>query len=135
MRTLLSISLSLGLTANIAIAQDAEAPLATIELNTLEQVETACRMTFTAQAAETIDQLVAETVLFDTSGAVKLLTLFDFRSLPGGKVRVRQFDIPATDCDALGRILFNGVDTCTGANCADKDLSVGSRMETVEVLG
>ena len=105
-----------------------------IELNSLETQETSCRMVFTAQSDAGVEGLVLETALFDTSGAVLLLTLFDFVDLPPGHLRVRQFDIADQPCNAVGRILFNGIDTCTGAGC-DAALSVTSRVDSVEVLG
>lgn len=109
-------------------------PLAKLELNTLEQTDQACRVTFTGFAETAIDALVVETVLFDGAGAVSLLTLFDFGALPPRKFRVRQFDLPQTDCTDISRILFNGIDSCEGAACPGA-LSATSRLETVEVLG
>ncbi|MEO0829975.1 MAG: hypothetical protein AAFY03_05890 [Pseudomonadota bacterium] len=79
-----------------------------------------------------------ETVLFGTDGAVTLLTLFDFGSLPPARPRVRQFVIPGQECSALGRILINGVTTCSvpgqddGACAAG--LTVSSRTD-VELIG
>lgn len=92
-----------------------------IELNKAEQADSACRLTFTAASADSVKSLVLETVLIDTAGEVQLLTLFDFQSLPGGKTRVRQFDLPHTQCAGIGQILFNGIHACrleTGAECA-----------------
>ena len=105
-----------------------------IELNSLEPQDTACRLVFTARSDAGVDGLVLETALFDESGAVVMLTLFDFVDLPAGGLRVRQFDLPAQNCDGIGRILFNGIDSCEGAGCADA-LSVTSRIADVEVLG
>ena len=128
----LSCAAALVLAAASVQAEDA---LATLELNTVEQRDQTCRITFTARAPQTIDKLVTETVLFDTNGTVSLFTLFDFGELPEQKFRVRQFDLPGTECASVGRILFNGVDTCAGAACESAPLSVGSRLESVEVLG
>ncbi len=72
--------------------------------------------------------------LFAPSGAVNLLTLFDFRDLPAGKLRVRQFDIPETNCSSIGRVLFNDIDSCAGAGC-DGGLKAISRVKEIEVLG
>ena len=105
-----------------------------IELNSLTTHDMSCRMVFTAQSEAGVEGLVLETALFDTSGAVILFTLFDFVDLPAGNLRVRQFDIAAQSCDAIGRVLFNGIDSCEGVGCA-MPLSVNSRVETVEVLG
>ncbi len=112
----------------------AETAPTTLELNAVSQAGNACRMVFTGQATAAVDQLVVETVLFDTTGAVKLLTLFDFRDLPAGKLRVRQFDIPETNCSSIGRVLFNDIDSCAGAGC-DSGLTGLSRVNEIEVLG
>lgn len=132
MKSFLSVAMTLCLGLP-AMAQDQVAPIS-LELNTLTQLDGACRMVFTAQAAAPVDQLVAETVLFDAAGAVSLLTLFDFRDLPASKVRVRQFDIPAAQCDQISRVLFNGLESCSGAGCAAGVAPV-SRIDAVEVLG
>lgn len=106
----------------------------TIELNSMSEQENACRLVFTAQSEMGVDGLVLETALFDSSGAVLMLTLFDFIDLPAGNLRVRQFDIAGQPCSEVGRILFNGIESCDGPGCAAL-LSVVSRVETVEVLG
>ncbi len=132
MKSFLSVAMALCLGLP-AVAQDQPAPIS-LELNTLTQLEGACRMVFTAQAAAPVEQLVAETVLFDAAGSVTLLTLFDFRDLPATKVRVRQFDIPAAQCNGISRVLFNGLESCSGAGCAS-GLAPASRVDGVEVLG
>ena len=106
----------------------------TIELNSIAEQENACRLVFTAQSEAGVDGLVLETALFDTSGAVLMLTLFDFIDLPAGNLRVRQFDIAGQPCSEVGRILFNGIESCEGAGCT-APLSVVSRVENMEVLG
>ncbi len=84
-----------------------------LELNATEQLEGACRLIFMVRndAAEAVDSQVYETVLIGTDGQVRLLTLFDFGEAPAGKLRVRQFDVPQTQCGDIGRLLFNGVST------------------------
>lgn len=111
-----------------------------LELNMLNDTETACRLTFVANNATNsdIDQAVFETVVFDSSGRVVTLSLFDFRDLPQGRSRVRQFDVLGIVCSSVGRVLINGTNTCTadGAESAvcEKSLSLSSRM-AVELLG
>lgn len=126
---------TLCIAAQTAMAEEAPSTVADIELNALEQVDAACRMTFTAKSAAPLDSIVVETVLFDTAGAVALLTLFDFGALPAEKMRVRQFDLAGTQCSRLGKVLFNGIESCAGPACASPALSVGSRLDAVEVLG
>lgn len=111
-----------------------------IEVNALEPVEDACRVSFVIQNGHItdIEKAVYEAVLFDTAGRVDRLTLLDFGSLPADKPRVRQFVVPGISCTGLGRILINGAETCSGesieaAQCT-KGLQLTSRTE-IEVMG
>ena len=111
-----------------------------IELNATKSGADSCTLTFLILNghAEPIERAVYETVLFDATGSVNRLTLFDFGALPVGRPRVRQFAVPELACSGLGRILFNGLHTCdaTGieaAACAN-GLVPSSRV-SVEVLG
>lgn len=131
----------IGLMATEAKAQE-QSSTATIsvELNTVRQVESGCQLTFLTSSGyeQGVEKVVFETVLFGTDGAVTLLTLFDFGSLPAGRPRVRQFVIPGQECSALGRILINGVTTCSvprldESACA-AGLTVASRTD-VELIG
>jgi|TARA_Y100000815_G_scaffold28911_2_gene24067 hypothetical protein len=51
-------------------------------------------------------------VLIGKDGNLQLLTLFHFRDAPVGAMRFRQFDIPGRQCDGIGQILFNDVNSC-----------------------
>ena len=77
--------------------------------------------------------------LFETeAGRVERLTLFDFGTLPAARPRVRQFVVPDLACEALGRVLFNGAETCTGAGLAEGACEDGlllSSRTAVELLG
>jgi len=55
-----------------------------------------------------------ELVLFDTEGKVSRLTVVDFKDLPQGKTKVRQFDFSGVDCAGVGRILINDSTECAG---------------------
>lgn len=134
--------LLIGVAPSSALTQSVESasPQLFLELNTVQNVDGACRLTFLAQndTGTEIDQAVFETVIFDTSGGVVSLSLFDFRDLPAARARVRQFDLPGMACDSVGRVLINGANTCVvaGANsgvCQDA-LSLDSRLN-VELLG
>jgi hypothetical protein len=111
-----------------------------LELNTLQDTGTACRLTFLArnETGATIDQAVFETVIFDTSGGVVSLSLFDFRDLPADRPRVRQFDVPGIACGSVGKALINGASTClvegTESMVCQDALSLESRL-AVEFLG
>ena len=133
-------SLSLLLAATLATPALAEEPALGLELNTVNEEEGACRLTFLAENAlgADLDALVLEAVLFTAGGSVDRLTLFDFGALPAGRPRVRQFDVNGLSCDALGQVLVNGATECAGAGlapgaCIDA-LRISSRTG-VEVAG
>lgn len=112
----------------------------TLELNSVAQVDGACQVSFLIQNGHAADitSAIYEAVLFDTSGGVDRLTLFDFGALPAARPRVRQFVLPGLDCSALGRLLINGAETCTSDGLAPdacgRDLELRSRID-VEILG
>lgn len=118
---------------------DAAGKLA-VELNAAETTQGNCRLTFliTNGLAADLEKTVYETVLFNKSGQVDRLTLFDFGALPHARPRVRQFAVPGVTCDSLGRILFNGANTCVGEGLDPKACDAGftptSRTD-IEVLG
>lgn len=123
-----------------ALSQETVSKPLSIELNSVQDVQGACRFTFLAKntTGSAIDKAVFETVIFDTAGSVVRLSLFDFRDLPANRPRVRQFDVPATNCEEIGQTLINGTNTCTvnGAQsdiCSD-GLMLNSRI-TIKLLG
>ena len=121
MRASLAFCLSALLLSAPASAQGSEGRLS-VDLNRIDPLEGACRLTFMAENALGADltALSLETVLIDTAGRVDRLTLFEFGVLPDGVPRVRQFDIPGLSCERLGRVLINGVAACSaGAACAE----------------
>lgn len=106
-----------------------------IELNSAEQADSLCRLTFTVAAEQGLSELQTQTVLFDQDGGVQTFTLFDFGAVPPQGLRVRQFDIPQTQCDNISMILFNEVSICNatdGSACTDTP-TFSSRINTVEV--
>ena len=111
-----------------------------VELNTAATLESGCQLSFLISTTypEQVDSLIVETVIFDASGGVNRLTLFDFGQIPSGRPRVRQFVIPETSCDQLSRLLINGVNTCSVANTPDadcqNDLTTRSRTD-LELIG
>ncbi|MEP2028273.1 MAG: hypothetical protein ABJI96_06150 [Paracoccaceae bacterium] len=126
----------------VAVAQSAEdspSPLL-LELNAIQDVADGCRMTFLVrnETSIAIDKAVFEAVIFDTSGGVVKLSLFDFRDLPADRPRVRQFDLPGMACETLEQALINGASSCIvdgaeSAVCHDQ-LTVSSRI-AVDLLG
>ncbi|WP_417411611.1 hypothetical protein [Hoeflea sp.] len=136
---ILSLILGLSVAGTAVHAQDLNQPSLSIDLNATQQLEQACRLVFVAanRTSASIDAMSLETVLFDASGKVDRFALFDFKDLPLGKTRVRQFDLPDTRCSDIGRILINGAASCKGASfkgteCMDHlDLKSSSNMEIV----
>lgn len=111
-----------------------------LELNNLQDNDGTCRLSFLAknETGTPIDKAVFETVIFDSDGGVANLSLFDFRDLPAGSTRVRQFDLPGRSCDSVGKALINGASSCVVAGaespiCKDA-LSLSSRLP-VELIG
>lgn len=107
-----------------------------LELNRIDALEGACRLTFVAEngLGADLDALSLETVLIDTDGRVERLTLFEFGQLPDGVPRVRQFDIAGMACDRLGRVLINGVAECGAVASCGAALELSTRTD-VEVIG
>lgn len=131
-----------GAMPTLAVAQSAnDAPSRlSLELNAVQDVGGACRLTFMARntTGVTIEQAVFETVIFDKSGGVVSLSLFDFRDLPADRPRVRQFELAGMACDTVGQALINGANSCVvdgiESKICDASLSLSSRI-TVELLG
>ncbi|WP_170411389.1 hypothetical protein [Ruegeria atlantica] len=126
----------------IAMAQTAATALESlqIELNTVQDVENACRLTFVVenQTGTAIDEASFETVIFDASGSVVRLSLFNFRDLPVDRPRVRQFDLPGMGCIAVGRALINGTNTCKVAGAESSICEDGLKLRSrtdVELIG
>ncbi|MEX0280952.1 MAG: hypothetical protein AB3N13_07135 [Arenibacterium sp.] len=124
----------------VAQAEEGASSGLTLELNSVQDTGNACRLTFVAEngLGQAIEKAVFETVIFDDTGGVVLLSLFDFRDLPVETLRVRQFDVPGQDCGGIARVLINGTSTCSiGGGASDKcaaRLNVSSRID-VELLG
>ncbi|NVO54204.1 hypothetical protein HW561_00160 [Rhodobacteraceae bacterium B1Z28] len=111
-----------------------------LELNTVQDVDGACRLTFVArnQTGTAIDKAVFETVIFDATGTVVSLSLFNFRELPTDRPRVRQFILPGMSCDTVGQALINGASSCvvngSESEICREALSLSSRVD-MELLG
>lgn len=108
-----------GALAGPAAAASDAAPEAALrlDLNTVAQIEGACRLTFVVENAlgADLDSLVLETVIFDAAGMVERLSLFDFQAVPADRMRVRQFDLPGASCEGIGHVLVNAAESCAGA--------------------
>lgn len=125
---------------SVANAANAQESALSVELNTHDQVEKGCQLTFVANTSISggVEKVVFETVLFSTEGSVDLLTLFDFGAIPADSPRVRQFILPNMQCSEIGKILINGIQTCTvtdqDPSVCNEGLTVTSRTD-VEIQG
>lgn len=126
--------------AAAAMAQETEAGGLSVELNAATAAEGRCTLSFliTNEYEKPVEKAVFETVLFDDEGQVDRLTLLDFGQLPPGRPRVRQFTLPDTSCDAIGRILVNGANTCEAPELGPSACTEGLRLSTrtdIELIG
>ncbi len=100
-----------------AYAQDA-APAANldVELNALTPSQKGCMMTFVAlnKLPAPINKVSFELAFFNDKNAVDRITVLDFKDLPQGKKRVRQFDMPNVKCETVTRVLINDTPVCDG---------------------
>lgn len=100
-----------------AMAQEgAQDAALTVELNALQPSDRGCRFTFivTNELGAELTRAAFELVLFDTEGKVSRLMVVDFKDLPQGKTKVRQFDFAGLDCAKTGRVLINDSTECAG---------------------
>lgn len=133
--------LAVFLSGTAAMAQDAGTPGAlSIEMNDLAPSEKGCKLTFVAGNGlpQSLSKVSFEFVLFDAKGLVERMAVLDFRDLPAGKTKVRQFDLPGTKCEAVKSLLINDAPVCAGDGVAKdacmKALKTGSKS-AVELKG
>lgn len=103
----------LVLTQNALADEQSPGQVVLIKLNAAKSIAESCTLTFLVlnEHANAIENAVYETVLFDSSGQVNRLTLFDFGTLPPGRPRVRQLSVPGvspTKCSGVGRAMCLG---------------------------
>ncbi|MEM6464422.1 MAG: hypothetical protein AAF724_21175 [Pseudomonadota bacterium] len=120
--TISSLSIS-ALAAAIALstpagAQSEDQSKVSLELNNLTSSEAGCLATFMVKNGfdQPLEKVGYEIVLFDTEGLVERMMVLDFSPLSTGKTRVRQFDLPGTTCEQIGRVLVNDAAFCEGGN-------------------
>ena len=138
MRHLMAAACAAMMIPATALAKDPVPPGVALDLSAAEQIGGACKLSFVAtnSHASDITQAVYEVVLFGADGAVAQMTLLDFRDLPAGRPRVRQFQFNNMACDEIPRLLINGAATCDGAPAGGciKGLQLSTRTGT-EVIG
>ncbi len=121
-----------------AFAQDAAAPAPTashklnVELNALAPSQKGCMMTFVAEndMATPINKISFELAFFNDKNAVDRVTVLDFRDLPLGKKRVRQFDMPGVKCETVSRIIINDTPVCDGPAAGECKAALITRSQT-----
>ena len=130
-------TLSAPLCAYAQAEETSSAPALVVELNALQPTDSGCRFTFvtTNNLAGELRNAAFELVLFDKDGMVSRMTIVDFKDLPQGKTKVRQFDFSGVDCADLGRVLVNDATQCAGdgiePGACIRNLKTETRTETV----
>ena len=117
LRTILLSAMFCAATTTGAVAQEAAAAKGLdVELNALASSQKGCLFTFVAANgfAQNISKVSFEFVIFNDKGTVERLALLDFRDLPAGKSKVRQFDVPGIKCEAVKNLLINDAPVCEG---------------------
>jgi hypothetical protein len=111
-----------------------------VEINDLSPSDKGCKLTFVAGNGlpQSLSKVSFEFVLFDEKGLVERMAVLDFRDLPAGKTKVRQFDLSGTKCEAVKSLLINDAPVCDGDGVAKdacmKVLKTGSKP-SVELKG
>lgn len=105
-----------------------------VELNKAQTSAKGCRISLLLHnnMGEELTQLMLDLVVFDQdAGVIDFLSMKTGR-MPTGKKRVRQYELPASDCTNISSLLINDVSQCEGtekvtpARCLDA-LKVSSR--------
>lgn len=134
------VALALAVSGVPAIAQETSQSggdkSLTVELNALQPSQRGCRFTFVAtnRLGAELKSVGFELVLFNKAGMVNRITIVDFKDLPEGKTKVRQFDFSGIQCADLGRVLVNDATDCAGDGVEPKAciryLKTDTRAET-----
>jgi hypothetical protein len=113
---LLSAMLSVAGITNVAAEEAAASKALEVELNALAGSQKGCLFTLLAVNgfAQDISKVSFEFVIFNDKGTVERLALLDFRELPAGKSKVRQFDVPGVKCETVKNLLINDAPVCDG---------------------
>jgi len=103
-----------------------------LELNALQPVDKACRVTFLATngLAASLDKATFELAVFGTDSAISRVVSADFKGLTTGKTKVLQFDLKDLGCDGIGRVLVNDVTACGGQGIAPATCLAGLETST-----
>lgn len=137
-RGLASAAITVGLWAVLSClttAEAAEGPAKIgVELNRLEDQSGSCRayLVVTNPGTTEFSGFALDLVIFDRGGTIMRRLAVDIAPVRPAKTSVKVFDIPETQCSAIGSILVNDVIHCRDANgdvagCVDR-LSTSSKL-------
>lgn len=103
------------LAAMLAVSAPAFAGDLSLDLNKLEANGGKCRTTLVIgnQSGAGVDKLKADLVVFGKDGVVARRLAVELGPVANGKTVIRTFDIPETDCAAIGSVLLNDIPQCT----------------------
>lgn len=87
-----------------------------VELNKLEPAEQGCRvyLLLSNGTDEAFRSLELDLVMFDDDGIVARRLALETAPLDAGRTQIKVFDLAELGCDAIGRVLLNGVLACEG---------------------
>lgn len=109
-----------------------------LELNTANDAESGCRLTYVAtnNTSIALEKSSYEVAVYNNDGIVQRLLVLEFGWLPVGKTRVVQFDLPDQTCSDISRISVNGPVECSSAEgeqtvCRDNQI-LSSRVRTIQ---
>jgi hypothetical protein len=107
-----------------------------LELNTAENAENRCRLTFVIEnkTERAIDSFKVDLVLFNPDAIVERRMIIEMGPVRGQKTNVKTF-ISEGDCNKIGAILVNDVTACAPPDpgvCLD-GLALTSRLKGVRL--
>lgn len=100
-----------------------------LEINTAVQTDQGnCRLVFVAfnDTGVALERTEYEVAIFDAEGTVSRLLVLKIGALVAGKTRVLQFELPATECSGISRIIVNDASACADARGASSDLCMSA---------
>jgi hypothetical protein len=88
-------------------------------------------MTFVAEndLPTDINKISFELAFFNEKSTVDRVTVLDFRDLPIGNKRVRQFDMPGVKCESVSRIIINDTPVCDGPAAGECKKALQTRSQ------
>ena len=131
-----TLGLALLICWPVQSAIGAENPIR-IELNTIENVQNNCRLSFVIEnKGETpIETLKLDLAVFGREGTIQRRLIVELGPVRGSKTVVKAFDVES-DCGQIGSILVNDVTACAPGDpgtCLDR-LALSSRSSTVRLF-